>query len=117
MAFKKGNIHLVKFDPVKGVEAGKIRPAVIFQSQDLLDIEYKTIIVIPLTTNLKGEFPLRVRIKSRDKLQKDSDIMVDQIRAVDRSRIYPEIITTLTEREIKLVEEAISYVMDIKMIS
>ena len=110
MGFKRGNIHLVKFSPVKGVEPGKIRPAIIFQSQDLLDIGYKTVIVIPLTTNLKGDFPLRVRISKRDKLEKDSNAMIDQIRAIDSSRIYREIIAVLTNQELKQIEESICIV-------
>jgi len=35
MAFKRGDIHLINFNPSKGTEAGKIRPALILQSDDL----------------------------------------------------------------------------------
>ncbi len=113
MVFKRGDIHLVKFDPVKGVEPGKIRPAVIFQSQELLDIEYPTVIVIPLTTHIKGEYPLRLQISMRDELKEDSELMIDQIRAVDSSRIYPNRVATLTEEELQKTEEALKFVTGI----
>ncbi len=114
MAFRRGDIHLVKFEPVKGVEPGKIRPAIIFQSQELLDIEYPTVIVIPLTTTLKGDYPLRLRISSREKLERESEAMIDQIRAVDILRIYPEKIASLTTKELEYLEEALEFVVGIK---
>ena len=116
MGFKRGAIHLVKFDPVKGVEPGKIRPAVIFQDQELLDINYKTVIVIPLTSNLCGCYPLRVRITKRGNLRKDSDAMVDQIRAVDRSRIYPEVLAELSSEELEKLGEALKIVTGIGLL-
>ncbi|WP_163327661.1 type II toxin-antitoxin system PemK/MazF family toxin [Desulfurobacterium thermolithotrophum] len=114
MGFRRGDIHLVKFDPVKGVEPGKIRPAIIFQSQELLDIDYPTVIVIPLTTTLKGDYPLRLRISRREKLERESEAMVDQIRAVDISKIYSEKIASLTDKELKDLEEALEFVVGIK---
>ena len=114
MGFKRGDIHLVKFNPVKGAEPGKIRPAIIFQAQELLDINYPTVIVIPLTTTLKEDYPLRLRIPKREKLEKDSEAMVEQIRAVDASRVYPEKIASLTAKELKELEEALEFVTGIK---
>ncbi len=38
MGFKRGDIYLVNFNPSKGTEAGKIRPALILQCDDLNDI-------------------------------------------------------------------------------
>ena len=115
MGFKRGNVYLIKFSPGKGAEPEKIITTIIFQSQDLLDIGYKTVIVIPLTTNLKGDFPLRVRISKRDKLEKDSNAMIDQIRAIDSSRIYREIIAVLTNQELKQIEESICIVTGIEI--
>lgn len=37
MGFKRGDVHWVNFNPSKGTEAGKIRPAVILQSNYLND--------------------------------------------------------------------------------
>lgn len=35
MGFKRGAVHLVNFNPSKGTEAGKIRPALILQTNEL----------------------------------------------------------------------------------
>ncbi len=113
MVFRRGDIYLVKFSGSRGIEPGKVRPAIIFQSQELLDLEYPTVIVISLTTHLKGGFPLRVRIRKRDKLEKDSDAMIDQVRAIDARRIIPERLASLKESEVKIIEEALLVVLGI----
>jgi mRNA interferase MazF len=110
---KKGEIYLAKLNPTKGSEISKVRPVVIFQSNYLKDLP--TIIVIPLTTHLRDNwFPLRVRIKKRGKLEKDSDAVIEQIRAIDKSRIIGNPIGSLSEDEIELIEEAISFVLGIE---
>jgi mRNA-degrading endonuclease toxin of MazEF toxin-antitoxin module len=57
---------------------------------------------------------LRVRIIKRDKLEKDSDAVVEQIRAIDKSRIIGSPIAFLSKNEIKLIEEAVLFVLGIK---
>ena len=110
MDFRRGNIHLAKLNPTKGAEAGKIRLVLIFQS-DRLNKILPTVIVIPLTSELRDDLsPVRFRIKKRGKLEKDSDAMLDQIRAVDKKRLHPEIIATLTREELKIIEEYLNYV-------
>ena len=43
---------------------------------------------MPLTTNLiEDAHPLRIRIKAQGQLFKDSDLLIDQIRAVDNQRL------------------------------
>ena len=54
----------------------------------LLDAEHPLTLIIPLTTNLiDNAEPLRIRIKPEEKLQKESDIIIDQIRAIDNQRL------------------------------
>lgn len=85
---KHGDIWLANLNPRRGTEPGKTRPVIIIQNQVLLDIEHPSTLIIPLTTNLidKAE-PLRLRIKSQDKLKKDSDLLIDQMRAIDNQRL------------------------------
>ncbi len=40
MGFKRGDVHLVNFNPSKGTEAGKIRPALILQANTLNDADH-----------------------------------------------------------------------------
>lgn len=86
--YNRGEIWLANLNPGKGTEPGKIRPVLIIQCQDLLDVCHPSTLIIPLTTNLivMAE-PLRVRIPAQARLVKDSDILVDQLRAIDNKRL------------------------------
>lgn len=86
--FKFGEIWLANLNPTKGSEPGKFRPVLILQNQALLDENHPSTIVIPLTTNLIDDTePLRVRLNAQDDLEKDSDLLIDQIRAIDNQRL------------------------------
>ena len=83
-----GEIWLADLNPRIGIEAGKTRAVLIWQNQILLDIFHPSTIILPLTTKLiKDSAPLRIRVNAREKLEKDSDIMVDQIRSIDNKRL------------------------------
>jgi len=83
-----GEIWLADLSPKVGTELGKLRPVLIIQDQMLLDAEHPSTLIIPLTTNLiNNAEPLRIRIKAIDKLQKESDLIIDQIRAIDNQRL------------------------------
>jgi len=85
---KKGEIYLAKLKPKKGNKVGKIRPVLIYQTDILNECRHSTTIVFPLSTVLiDNTFPLRYRIGKRDKLEKTSDLLCDQIRALDNQRI------------------------------
>jgi mRNA interferase MazF len=84
---KAGEVWLANLDPTRGTEPGKTRPVLIFQNQTLLDIEHPSTLIIPLTTNLiENAEPLRFRIPAQDKMEKKSDLLIDQIRAIDNKR-------------------------------
>jgi len=86
--FFQGDIWLANLNPSKKTEPGKVRPVLIVQNQYLLDAGHSTAIIIPLTTNLIDDAePLRIRIPAEERLQYDSDLLVDQVRAVDTSRL------------------------------
>jgi len=72
---KRGEVYLAYLNPNKGKEVGKLRPVLILQTDFLNEINHLTIIILPLSTKLiDNAYPLRYRIKKRDKLEKDSDI-------------------------------------------
>ncbi len=105
MVFKRGAIYLANFNPSKGTEAGKIRPCLVMQSDLLNEAEHPSTTVLPLTTQLIDDAaPLRYRIKSRDKLKADSDIMLDQTRTIDNQRIANDVLTVLDSAELAEVE-------------
>jgi len=105
MAFKRGTIYLANFNPSKGTEAGKIRPCLVMQSDLLNESNHPSTTVLPLTTQLIDDAaPLRYRVKSRENLKTDSDIMLDQTRTIDNSRMTNNILTALTNDEMLEVE-------------
>ena len=106
MMVSRGEIWLVNLNPIKkNNEMGKIRPVVIYQNDELNHSEYPTTIIIPLSTSLVDDAePIRYRIKSRDKLKEDSDIVITQIRAIDNDR-FIEKLGYLTNAELTKVKE------------
>lgn len=110
--FENGEVWLANLNPSKGAEPGKTRPVLILQDQVLLDIQHPSTIIVPLTTNLiENASPLRIRIHARDLLEKDSDLLIDQIRAIDNKRFVQGPLTILTKEQMKCIYEAVSEVI------
>ena len=111
--FERGSIYLAKLYPSKGAEPGKTRPVLILQTDLLNKTEHSTIIIVPLTTNLINDtYPLRLRITKRDKLLYNSDLLCDQIRAIDKNRLIADKIASLSEEEILKAELQINILLD-----
>ena len=111
--FERGGIYLAKLYPTKGHEPGKTRPVLVVQSDMLNEVGHTTIIVIPLTTQLiEGAYPLRYRIDRRQKLDKISDLLCDQIRALNINRLLPEKLASLSDREMLEVEQQVELILD-----
>ena len=107
-----GEIWLADLSPRNGSELGKKRPVLIVQNQVLLDIQHPSTIILPLTTNLiDNAEPLRIRIHAQNKLKKDSDVLVDQIRAIDNQRLCFEVLTVCNNELMKKVHSAILKVL------
>jgi len=105
MAFRRGGIYLANFNPSKGTEPGKVRPCIVMQTDLLNDAGHPSTTILPLTTQLiEDASPLRYRVNSRDGLKFDSDVMLDQTRTVDNSRIKNEMLTKLTRQEVSEIE-------------
>ncbi len=114
--FQKGEIYLAKLNPKKGNEIGKIRPVLIYQTDILNDCEHPTTIILPISTVLIDDaYPLRYRVTSRDKLEKTSDILCDQIRALDNQRILEGVLTKLTYKEMLEIDKQVKIVLDIEV--
>ena len=106
--FKTGEIWLANLNPTKGTEPGKTRPVLIIQDQILLDIQHPSTLIVPLTTNLiEDANPLRIRIKAQEKLKKDSDLLIDQIRTIDNKRFAHGPLVKLTKQQMRMVYEAV----------
>ena len=92
MKIKRGEIVLANLEPVAGSEQGGIRPVLIIQND--VSNEYSPITIIaPITTKIyEKTYSTNVFVESKDsKLPKDSTILLNQIRTIDKSRIKKKI--------------------------
>ncbi|MEA3433646.1 MAG: type II toxin-antitoxin system PemK/MazF family toxin [Campylobacterota bacterium] len=107
MDYNRGDIVLVNFNPQKRAEeVAKIRPAIVMSDSKLNEV-LDLVTVVAMTTNLiDNAEPLRVRIPKRDKLKKNSDAMIEQIRSISKHRMGDKI-ATLNKDELKKIEYGI----------
>ena len=59
--------------------------------------------------------PLRIRIKAQDKLDRDSDLLIDQIRAIDNRRLTQGPLCQIEKRFMGLVYEAVFEMLGISL--
>lgn len=92
MEIKKGNIFLVNLNPRTGSEQGGIRPVLVIQN-DKGNVYSPTTIVAAITSKIfEKEFPTNVFVSKKDsKLDKDSTVLLNQIRTIDNSRLMKKI--------------------------
>ncbi len=83
-----GHVYVADLNPRFGTEPGKTRPVVVVQT-DALNRHHPSTVVCPLTTRVAGfTNPLRVAVpKGVSGLGRPSDILVDQIKAIDNRRL------------------------------
>lgn len=85
---RRGEIWLADLNPPHGTEPGKTRPVLIVQAQALLDAGHPSTYVVPLSTKLiEDAEPLRIRVRAAGRLSRDSDLLMDQLRAIDNRRL------------------------------
>lgn len=101
---KRGHIWLANLDPTIGHEIKKSRPAVIIQND--IGNKYSPITIIaPITSQyLNNIYPIEVFLPKKSGLEKDSKVLLNQIRAIDKRRLIkklgflePEIMNTIDD--------------------
>ncbi len=111
MKIKQYDIWLADLNPRRGTEPGKTRPVVIIQT-DLLNEIHLSTLICPITTNVNKEIELlRVHLK-KGQLEKQSDILVDQVRAIDNKRFLKKL-GQLTKEQKSILKANLRIVLDI----
>ena len=85
---KRFDVFLVNLDPIIGSEIKKTRPAVIISPDSMNSSRLKTVIIAPMTSTIKDNFPTRILTEFNDK---KGQITLDQMRSIDRSRIVKKL--------------------------
>ena len=95
----RGEIVVANLEPVKGSEQGGIRPCLVIQN-NLGNVYSPTTIIAPITSkSFSKEFSTNVFLSKKDsKLDKESTILLNQIKTIDKLRIIKKISTL--ERDI-----------------
>ncbi len=110
----RGEIWLANLDPRRGTEPGKTRPVLVIQAQALLDAFHPSTLVVPLTTHLVEEAePLRIRVAAAGRLRHDSDLLIDQLRAIDNRRLTGTPMMRLSPGLMAKVGRAVLEVLDL----
>lgn len=93
-------------DPVIGSEQDGKRPVVVVQN-NLANKHSPTIIVAPITTVIKKTYlPTHIVIFKNNYLKKDSTILVEQVRVIDKSRIITYL-GKLTDIQMQKIDKAL----------
>jgi mRNA interferase MazF len=91
---KQWHTYLVNLEPRVKSKPGKTRPCVVVQPSEFGLFGLDSTVVLPITSNVQGidAFPLRVYIaQGTAGLEKDSDVLIDQILAWDNSLFVNEL--------------------------
>jgi len=93
MPIKRGHLYVIDFNPRIKTKPGKLRPALVLQSDLVNEAGYPSTIVIPTTTRLiENPGILRLRLKKgQGGLARDSDLLLGQLIAVANESFRQEI--------------------------
>ena len=117
MKVKQYEIWITDLNPRIGTETGTTRPVLIIQTDLLKKVMHPSTIICPITTNVKNKADIvRVHIKKGTaNVQKNSDIMIDQLRAIDNKRLIRKN-GRLPQDLVEKVKENIMIVLDMAII-
>ena len=86
MIVKRGDVFYADLDPIIGSEQGDIRPVLVVQNN--FGNKYSpTVVVLPISSAKKPDLPTHIHICSSKMLPKDSIVLAEQIRTIDRNRL------------------------------
>ena len=112
MGPKQFEIWLADLNPRMGTEPGKTRPVVIVQT-DLLHEFHPSTVVCTITSQVNEDLNiLRVHIR-KGGLEKPSDVMVDQLRAIDNRRLLTRV-GALTKEQAAALKNNLKIVLDLQ---
>jgi len=89
---KRGDVFFADLSPVVGSEQGGIRPVLVIQN-NIGNRFSPTVIVAAITAQIqKAKLPTHVEIEAQDYgLERDSVILLEQIRTIDKQRLTDKI--------------------------
>jgi len=104
---KRGFVFYADLSPVVGSEQGGFRPVLIIQN-NVGNKFSPTVIVVAITSQIqKAKLPTHVELQARRHgLEKDSVVLLEQIRTIDKQRLQQKI-TELDDTVMNFVDDAL----------
>ena len=92
MIIRRGDIYYADLRPVVGSEQGGVRPVLIIQN-DVGNRHSPTVIVAAITSRMnKAKLPTHIELSAvKYDMVKDSVILLEQLRTIDKSRLKDKI--------------------------
>lgn len=92
VTIKRGDVFLADLEPIRGSEQGGIRPVLIIQNDISNDYSPVTIVAAITSKVYKKEFPTNIFLSKKDSgPEKNSTILLNQIRTIDNTRLTKKI--------------------------
>ncbi|MBI2335912.1 MAG: type II toxin-antitoxin system PemK/MazF family toxin [Deltaproteobacteria bacterium] len=109
---EQGRCYLADMNPPRKSKPGKHRPVVVIQSSDTLRMGSPGVVIVPLTTRLDDANILRTRLSPSEKLkiEKPSDVLLDQIHTLDRSLLLRDL-GPLNPTDFEKVERGVRFLL------
>jgi mRNA interferase MazF len=83
----RGDLYYADLNPVVGSEQGGIRPVLIIQN-DIGNKHSPTVIIAAITSKaMKSTLPTHCVLSERAGLERDSIVLLEQIRTIDKRRL------------------------------
>lgn len=103
---QRGEIYYADLSPVIGSEQGGLRPVLIVQNN--VGNKYSpTVVIAAITAKIdKGKMPTHVEVKTEDGLERNSVVLLEQLRTIDKQRLKDKI-TQLNKHRMKEVDQAL----------
>ena len=110
---KRGEIYFAQLNPVVGSEQGGIRPVLVVQN-DIGNQYSPTTIVLAITSQInKAKLPTHVELKAETYgMERDSVILTEQIRTIDKTRLKQRI-AVLNEETMQKVNHALAVSLEL----
>ena len=83
---KRGDIYHANLNPIVGSEQGGYRPVLVIQN-DRGNKHSPTVVVAAITSRPKHRMPTHVPLKGIEGLEKDSVVLLEQLRTIDKKRL------------------------------
>ena len=115
MVINQGEIYWINLDALRGSEPGYRHPHVVVQNNLFNHSQIRTVVVCPLTSNLKrANAPGNVLLEKREaSLSKQSVVNISQIFTVDKSQLS-DYIGTLASKRVRQISDGIKLVLELR---